>query len=71
MAGGKRDGAGRRPIYEGGRLQRVTVTLPREYIEWAESEGRGKGVSAGLRRLLDELDQRQGASGQGPAGQEA
>jgi hypothetical protein len=51
---------GRPPLIEGESLQRVTVTLPAEYIAWARAEGRGN-VSAGLRVLLEELDQRQGA----------
>ncbi len=53
--------AGGRPtLIEGERLQRVTVTLPAELVAWARTEGRGN-LSAGLRQLLEELDQRQGA----------
>jgi Arc/MetJ-type ribon-helix-helix transcriptional regulator len=40
-------------------MQRVTVYLPREYVDWAREAGRGN-VAEGLRRLLEELDQRQG-----------
>ena len=40
-------------------MQRVTVHLPRDYVAWARLEGHGN-VAEGLRRLLDELDQRQG-----------
>lgn len=57
--GGKREGAGRPPSGEP-RLQLVAVRLPAEYVQWARTEGRGN-VSEGLRRLLEELDQRQGA----------
>jgi hypothetical protein len=41
-------------------MQRVTVYLPREYVRWAREAGNGN-VAEGLRRLLEELDQRQGA----------
>jgi hypothetical protein len=41
-------------------MQRVVVYLTREQVDWARLEGAGN-VGAGLRRLLDELDQRQGA----------
>jgi hypothetical protein len=46
-------------MVSGEPLRRVTVTLPPEYITWAKAEGHGN-VSEGLRRLLDDLDQRQG-----------
>lgn len=60
MRGGKRVGAGRRPLVGDVPLQRLTVSLPAEYVTWARDEGAGN-VSEGLRRLLEELDQRQGA----------
>jgi hypothetical protein len=59
VRGGKREGAGRRPIGDG-PMQRVTVYLPRAYVDWARVEGNGN-VAEGLRRLLEELDERQGA----------
>lgn len=59
VRGGKREGAGRRPIGDD-PMQRVTVYLPRDYVDWARTEG-GGNVAEGLRRLLEELDQRQGA----------
>jgi Arc/MetJ-type ribon-helix-helix transcriptional regulator len=43
-------------------MVRVTVTLPPEYVAWAREVGQGGNVSDGLRRLLDDLDQRQGAN---------
>jgi hypothetical protein len=52
---GKHPG-GRPPLIEGQTLERVTVTLPRELVEWAKREGDGN-LSLGLRRLLEELDQ--------------
>jgi len=53
--------AGGRPtLYHGMKLRRVTVMLPEEYIDWAYTDGNGN-ISAGLRRLLEELDQRLGA----------
>jgi hypothetical protein len=55
-----RSGAGR-PLLLDAPLVRVTVTLPSEYVEWAREVGKRGNVSAGLRSLLDELDQRQGA----------
>jgi hypothetical protein len=58
--GGKRDGAGRPALPKGEALERVTVMLPVDLLDWAREEGRGN-VSAGLRRLLGELDQRRGA----------
>ena len=39
-----------------GELGLLGVTLPEEYLAWARIEGNGN-VSAGLRRLLEELDQ--------------
>jgi hypothetical protein len=58
--GGRRSGAGRPPI-DTLTMQRVTVTLPDWAVTWARGEGRGN-LSAGLRRLLEELDQRQGVT---------
>ncbi len=56
-----RSGAGR-PLVGDVRMVRVTVTLPPEYVAWAREVGQGGNVSDGLRRLLDDLDQRQGAN---------
>jgi hypothetical protein len=43
-------------------MVRLTVTLPPEYVAWAREVGKGGNVSAGLRWLLEELDQRQGVT---------
>jgi hypothetical protein len=51
---------GRPPIYEDVILRRGTVTLPPDYWAWARQAG-GGNASEGLRLLLEELDQRQGA----------
>ena len=67
MRGGKREGAGRPPVVEGQRLMRATFTLPRELYEWCWREGDGN-ASQGLRRLLEELDERQGADRQAAGG---
>jgi hypothetical protein len=58
--GGRRAGAGRKPLPAGEKLQAATVRLPGEYLSWAKWQGKGN-VSEGLRQLLEELDQRQGA----------
>ncbi len=59
--GGRRPGAGR-PVLGDGPMARLTVTLPVAYVDWAREVGKGGNVSAGLRRLLEELDQRQGVT---------
>lgn len=59
--GGKREGAGRKPTGEP-RLVAVTVRLPAEYVAWARERSLHGNVSEGLRQLLDELDQLQGAA---------
>jgi len=61
---GKHPG-GRPTLIEGERLMRATVTIPRDLYEWCWREGDGN-VSRGLRRLLEELDQRQGAEAAAP-----
>lgn len=50
--GGRRRGAGRPPAYRE-PLQRVTVTLPRSYIEQLRAYG-GDNLSDGVRRLVEE-----------------
>jgi len=69
MAGGKREGAGRPPLVDWFPLVKITVRLPKEYVDWALEEGNGR-LAEGLRLLLEELDQRRGrdAGGQGPEG---
>ncbi len=56
-----RSGAGR-PLVGDAPMVRLTVTLPPEYVAWAREVGKGGNVSAGLRWLLEELDQRQGVT---------
>lgn len=57
MAERAKHAGGRPPLIEGQPLERRTVTLPRDLIVWATAEGDGN-LSRGLRRLLEELDQR-------------
>ena len=63
MRGGKREGAGRPPVVEGQVMWRVTIRLPQDLLEWIRREGDGN-VSLGLRRVLEELDERRGADAQ-------
>ena len=51
-----RPGAGRPRLVEGQSVERATITLPPELMAWARAEGKGN-LSAGLRRLLEDLDQ--------------
>lgn len=52
--GGKREGAGRKPI-GAARMMPVTVTLPEDLIEKLEQLGRGN-LSAGIREAMSRLD---------------
>jgi hypothetical protein len=49
--GGRREGAGRKPL--GPPLRQVTVSLPVELVERLRRAGEGN-VSAGIRRLLEQ-----------------
>jgi hypothetical protein len=59
MRGGKRVGAGRPVDPEVGKLVKVTIGLPAEYVAWAAKEGRGN-IAKGVRLLLERLDQLEG-----------
>lgn len=54
---------GGRPRLDQAMQRRVTLTVPEEYLAWMRDSG-GGNASEGLRRLLEELDQRQGAEAQ-------
>jgi hypothetical protein len=56
--GGKREGAGRKPI-GAARMVAVTVTLPADLIEKLEQLGEGN-LSAGIREAVRQFDERSG-----------
>lgn len=60
--GGKRDGAGRKPLNSEGRTKLVSVTVPIELIKeldhYAEVKGwsRSQAVTSAIRCLLKQID---------------
>ena len=52
MAGGKRDGAGRKPVPIKKQKKSITVTMRPDQIEWVRSQRRG-WLAAAIEKMID------------------